>query len=59
MLTRLLDIPIVLELSLALKFALLIGRPVSQFAGEGIDYFSGGGGVVIEGAGIITPLVAT
>jgi hypothetical protein len=51
--THLLDIPVVLELSLVLKFTLLIGRPVSQFAGKHVDNFSGRGGVVIEAAGIL------
>ena len=48
----LLYIPVALELSHACKFALLNGRPVSQFSGEHIDDFSGRGGVVIEAAGI-------
>jgi len=57
MMTHLPNIPIVLDLSLALKFTLLIVRSVSQFAAECIDDFSGCGGVVIEAAGINTPLV--
>ena len=52
------DIPVVLNLSLALKFILLIGRPVLQFACEHVDDFSGCGGVVIEAAGVITPPVS-
>jgi hypothetical protein len=55
MMTHLPDIPVALNLSLACKFTLLIGRAVSQFAGEYIDDFSGRGGVVIEAAGIGTP----
>ena len=45
-------IPVVLDLFHSCEFALLIWRPVSQFAREHIDDFSGQGGVVIEEAGI-------
>jgi hypothetical protein len=58
MMTHLPDIPVVLDFSLALKFTLLIGRPVSQFAAEHVDDFSGRGGVVIEAAGLNTPHVS-
>jgi len=44
-------IPVVLDLSHVCKFALLIWRPVSQFAVEHIDDFSGRGSVVIEETG--------
>ena len=44
-------IPVVLDLSHARKFALLIWCPVSQFAVEHIDDLSGRGGVVIEETG--------
>ena len=44
-------IPVVLDLSHAHKFVLLIWHPVSQFAVEHIDDFSGRGGVVIEETG--------
>ena len=57
MMTHLQDVPVVLYFSLALKFTLLIGRPVSQFATEHVNYFSGRGGVVIEAAGRNTPHV--
>jgi hypothetical protein len=46
------NIPVALNLPLACKFTLLIGRAVSQVSGEHIDDFSGRGGVVIEAAGI-------
>ena len=52
--TLLLHIPVALELSHMCKFALLNGRPVSQFSSEHIDDFSGRDGVVIEAAGFDT-----
>jgi hypothetical protein len=58
MMTHLPDIPVVLDFSLVLKFMLLIGRLVSQFATEPIDDFSGRSGVVIEAAGVNTPHVS-
>ena len=59
MVTHLLNVPVVLGLSLVLKFTLLTGRPVSQFAREHIDDFSWCGRVVIEAAGFSTPLVSS
>jgi hypothetical protein len=53
------DIPVALKLSHACKFTLLIGRAVSQLAGEHIDDFSGRGGVVIEAAGVDAPHVSS
>jgi hypothetical protein len=58
MMTHLPDIPVVLDFSLVLKFMLLIGRLVSQFAAEPIDNFSGRSRVVIEAAGVNTPHVS-
>lgn len=56
---HLLDIPVVLGLSLALKLMLLIERSVSQFARECVNDFSGRGGrAVIEVAGVLTLLVS-
>ena len=59
MVTLLLHIPVALELSLACKFMLLNGRPVSQISGKCIDDFSWLGGVVIEAAGIDAILMST
>jgi hypothetical protein len=58
MMTHLPDVPVVLGLSLALKFTLLTGRPVSQFAGERVDNLSWGGKVVIEAALVIALLMS-
>ena len=55
---HLLDIPIVFELSLVLKFMLLIRCPVLQIASKHVDNFLGRDSVVIEATGIITPLVS-
>lgn len=59
MVTDLLNVPVVLGLSLVLKFTLFTGRPVSQFARKSIDDFSWCGGVVIEAAGFSTTLVSS
>jgi hypothetical protein len=55
---HLLDIPVVVGLSIALKFTLLIACSISQFASECVHDFLRRGGVDTEIAGIVALLVS-